>query len=66
VPNKKGIKSTLELFNLDRIDRDVFQGKGQNFGGQRIYGGEVMAQGFMAAKDTVEAVHQAHASHANF
>ena len=66
MPNKKAIKSTLELFNLDRIDRDVFQWKGQNFGWQRIYGGQVMAQCLIAANHTVEAPHQAHSFHSYF
>ena len=60
------IKNTLELFNLDRIDRDVFQWKGQNFGWQRIYGGQVMAQCLIAANHTVEAPHQAHSFHSYF
>ena len=60
------IKNTLELFNLDRIDRDVFQWKGQNFGWQRIYGGQVMAQCLIAANHTVKAPHQAHSFHSYF
>ena len=39
---------------MDRIDRDIFQWKGQNFGWQRIYGGQVMAQCLIAANLTAE------------
>ena len=54
MPNREAIKNTLELFNLDRIDRDVFQWRGQNYGWQRIYGGQVMAQCLIAANHTVK------------
>ena len=66
MPNREAIKNTLELFNLDRIDRDVFQWRGQNYGWQRIYGGQVMAQCLIAANHTVKEPHQAHSFHSYF
>jgi len=38
------LKHTLELFNLTRIDRDLYSWTGKSVGFQRIFGGQIMAQ----------------------
>ena len=39
----KALKKTLDLFNLTRIDRDLYSWTGQSVGFQRIFGGQIMA-----------------------
>ena len=50
----KALKNTLELFNLTRIDRDLYSWTGQSVGFQRIFGGQIMAQCLIAGYQTVE------------
>ena len=49
----KALKNTLELFNLTRIDRDLYSWTGQSVGFQRIFGGQIMAQCLIAGYQTV-------------
>ena len=50
----KALKNTLDLFNLTRIDRDLYSWTGQSVGFQRIFGGQIMAQCLIAGYQTVE------------
>ena len=61
--DKSALKRTLELFNLDVIDRDIFSWTGKNVGYKRIFGGQVMAQTLIAAYKTVDVEHFAHSFH---
>ena len=48
--NKKSqLSKSLELFNLKKVDRDIFSWTGKNVGYKRIFGGQVMAQTLIAA-----------------
>ncbi len=65
--NKKSLLSkSLELFELEKIDRDIFCWNGKNVGYKRIFGGQVMAQTLIAAYKTIEVEHFAHSFHAYF
>ena len=58
--NKSQLTKSLELFNLEQVDRDIFSWTGKNVGYKRIFGGQVMAQTLIAAYKTVDAEHFAH------
>ena len=65
--NKKSVlKKSLELFELEKIDRDIFCWNGRNVGYKRIFGGQVMAQTLIAAYKTIDVEHFAHSYHSYF
>ena len=65
--NKKSVlKKSLELFELEKIDRDIFSWNGKNVGYKRIFGGQVMAQTLIAAHKTIDVEHFAHSYHSYF
>ena len=56
--NKKSqLSKSLQLFNLEKVDRDIFSWTGRNVGFKRIFGGQVMAQTLIAAYKTVDVEH---------
>ena len=65
--NKKSqLSKSLQLFNLEQVDRDIFSWTGKNVGYKRIFGGQVMAQTLIAAYKTVDNEHFAHSFHSYF
>jgi len=60
------LKKTLELFNLTRIDRDLYTWTGESVGFQRIFGGQIMAQCLIAGYQTVEKTRTVHSFHSYF
>ena len=58
--DKSSANRPLELFNLEKVDRDIFSWNGKNVGYKRIFGGQVMAQTLIAAYKTVNVEHFAH------
>ena len=64
--DKSPLTKSLELFNLEKIDRNIFSWTGKNVGYKRIFGGQVMAQTLVAAYKTVDAEHYAHSFHSYF
>ena len=64
--DKSPLTKSLELFNLEQIDRNIFTWTGKNVGYKRIFGGQVMAQTLVAAYKTVDAEHYAHSFHSYF
>tara|TARA_Y100000746_G_scaffold149316_1_gene127914 strand:+ start:2775 stop:3650 length:876 start_codon:yes stop_codon:yes gene_type:complete len=64
--NKSQLTKSLELFNLEKVDRDIFSWTGKNVGYKRIFGGQVMAQTLIAAYKTVDVKHFAHSFHSYF
>ena len=42
-------ESSLEKFKLEQLDEYLFRYNGKNAGIQRIYGGQVIAQAYLAA-----------------
>ena len=39
--NKSQLTKSLELFNLEKVDRDIFSWTGKNVGYKRIFGGKL-------------------------
>ena len=60
------LKKTLELFNLTRIDRDLYTWTGESVGFQRIFGGQIMAQCLIAGYQTIEKTRTVHSFHSYF
>ena len=56
----KALKNTLNLFNLTKIDANLFVWDGTSTGYGRIFGGQVMAQCLMAAYNTIQEKRYAH------
>ena len=51
------IEKSLKLFDLNRVDRDIYSWTGKNVGWGRVFGGQVMAQTLIAAYQTIEKKH---------
>ena len=64
--DKPSLNRPLGLFNLEKVDRDIFSWNGKNVGYKRIFGGQVMAQTLIAAYKTVNVEHFAHSFHSYF
>ena len=47
------LRDLLDLLDLEQIDRDIFRGRSPDEGWQRVYGGQVIGQAFVAASRTV-------------
>ena len=62
----KALTNTLKLFELEKIDRDIYAWSGSSVGFGRIFGGQVMAQTLMAAYLTVDKKRFAHSFHSYF
>ena len=63
---KSLLEKSLSLFNLDKVDRDIYSWSGKNVGFKRIFGGQVMAQTLIAAYKTIGVKHFAHSFHSYF
>jgi len=61
----KDIDQLLSLLDLERIDRDLFRGTSPEGRRDRIFGGQVLAQGLIAAGRTAEG-RPAHSLHGYF
>ena len=48
------LESRLNLFKLNKIDRDIYTWTGESIGWARIFGGQVMAQTLIAAYETIK------------
>ena len=49
-----GVKKLIELFDLERIELNLFRGHSPDDGWHRVYGGQVLGQALAAASRTVE------------
>ncbi len=56
----------IALFDLERIELDVFRGHSRDLGTGRIFGGQVLAQALVAAARTVPDDRLAHSLHGYF
>lgn len=62
----EALDSLLDLLDLERIERDIFQGASRSAVVPRVFGGQVAAQALVAAGRTVPDGCQAHSLHAYF
>ena len=60
------LDALLALFDLERIEENIYRGENRNIGSRRVFGGQVLAQGLTAAARTVEPERVAHSVHAYF
>ena len=60
------LEKSLDLFSLNKIDRDIYTWTGKNVGWARVFGGQVMAQTLIAAYKTIGVDHYAHSFHSYF
>lgn len=57
----------LELLDLEPIEHDIYRGgRNQDIGSGRVFGGQALAQGLVAARRTIEEDRVAHSLHAYF
>ncbi|MCC6203209.1 MAG: thioesterase family protein [Gammaproteobacteria bacterium] len=54
------------VLNLERLDADRFRGRNLDLGFPHVYGGQVLAQALIAARDTVADARTVHSMHAYF
>jgi acyl-CoA thioesterase-2 len=62
----EAIAGLLDILDLESIEHNLFRGRGPSEGWQRVYGGQVLGQGLVAAVRTVPADRVAHSAHAYF
>jgi len=56
----------IGLFDLERIDDNIFRGESRDIGTPQVYGGQVLGQALSAASATVESRRSVHSLHAYF
>ena len=59
-------QSVLDRLSLEKLDTYLYRFKGKNAGIQRIYGGQVIAQAYIAANSTLDEDVHLHSLHAYF
>jgi acyl-CoA thioesterase II len=56
----------LNIFELERIEINLFRGESRDIGSPQVFGGQVLGQALMAATSTVEPDRLVHSLHAYF
>lgn len=56
----------LEQMDLERIEENLFRGQSRDLVGRRVFGGQVLGQALIAARQTVPADRLAHSIHCYF
>jgi acyl-CoA thioesterase-2 len=57
----------LELLDLEQVELDIYRGgRNQDIGSGRVFGGQALAQGLVAARRTIDEERVAHSLHAYF
>lgn len=64
-PGAEPLKILLDLLDLERLELNLFRGFNRDIGSGRVFGGQVLAQGLVAAGRTVEG-RRAHSLHGYF
>lgn len=60
------LESLIRLLDLERLETNLFRGESRNIVGTRVFGGQVLGQGLVAAGRTVPEERHAHSLHAYF
>ena len=60
------VTDLLELLDLEQIEFNIYRGTNRDIGSGRVFGGQVLAQGLVAAQRTVEGERIAHSLHGYF
>src|SRR5512135_2149590 len=56
----------LHLLDLEPIEVNIYRGQNRDIGTGRVFGGQVLAQGLVAARRTVDEPREAHSVHGYF
>ncbi|MDX2158084.1 MAG: acyl-CoA thioesterase II [Hyphomicrobiaceae bacterium] len=62
----KALDALIQLLDLERLEENLYRGRGPSAGWQRVYGGQVLGQALVAAVRTVPDDRLAHSAHAYF
>jgi acyl-CoA thioesterase-2 len=62
----KAIDKLISILDLERLEQNLFRGRGPAEGWQRVYGGQVFGQALVAAVRTVPPDRLAHSAHGYF
>ncbi len=62
----KAIDQLISILDLERLEQNLFRGRGPRVGWQRVYGGQVLGQALVAAVRTVPDDRLAHSAHGYF
>ena len=61
------LEELLELLDLEQVELDIYRGgRNQDIGSGRVFGGQALAQGLVAARRTMDEDRIAHSLHAYF
>ena len=60
------VDDLVAILDLERLEQNLFRGRGPSAGWQRVYGGQVLGQSLVAAVRTVPEERIAHSAHAFF
>lgn len=64
--NSPALAALLDILDLEALELNLFRGRSPQDGWQRVYGGQVIGQAFVAASRTVDSDRIAHSLHAYF
>ncbi|MGE0699596.1 MAG: acyl-CoA thioesterase II [Hyphomicrobiaceae bacterium] len=64
--SSKALGDLLSILDLERLEENLYRGRGPSVGWQRVYGGQVLGQALVAAVRTVPEDRLAHSAHAYF
>lgn len=56
----------IGLFELEPIERNIYRGRNRDIGTGRVFGGQVLAQGLVAAQRTIDDERDCHSLHGYF
>ncbi|NLG60678.1 MAG: acyl-CoA thioesterase II [Candidatus Cloacimonetes bacterium] len=56
----------IGLFDVEPIERNIYRGRNRDIGTGRVFGGQVLAQGLVAARRTIEDPRECHSLHGYF
>lgn len=59
-------RDLLDLLDLEPIEVNIYRGRSRDIGTTRVFGGQVLAQGLVAARRTVDEDRDAHSIHGYF
>lgn len=62
----KALDELLGVLDLEKLEENLYRGRGPSVGWQRVYGGQVLGQALVAAVRTAPADRMAHSAHAYF
>jgi len=56
----------IGLFDVERLERNIYRGRNRDIGTGRVFGGQVLAQSLVAARHTIDDARDCHSMHGYF